>query len=105
MELKPTKHIVVNHNFTNSMYHSCSKHIEVRYHWLRLVVEQQSFKLALQQNVFSVTKKFVTKSPVFSSLRTFSDEIGLFSDETHFVTVTSSLKVLVTKNFVTKNPI
>ena len=24
----------------NSMYHSCSKHIEVRYHWLRLVVEQ-----------------------------------------------------------------
>ena len=27
------------------MYHSCSKHIEVRYHWLRLVVEQQSFEL------------------------------------------------------------
>ena len=24
----------------NSMYHSCSKRIEVRYHWLRLVVEQ-----------------------------------------------------------------
>ena len=24
----------------NSMYHSCSKYIEVRYHWLRLVVEQ-----------------------------------------------------------------
>ena len=24
----------------NSMYHSRSKHIEVRYHWLRLVVEQ-----------------------------------------------------------------
>ena len=29
----------------NSMYHSCSKHSEVRYHWLRLVVEQQSFEL------------------------------------------------------------
>ena len=29
----------------NSMYHSCSKHIEVRYHWLRLVVEKQSFEL------------------------------------------------------------
>ena len=29
----------------NSMYHSHSKHIEVRYHWLRLVVEQQSFEL------------------------------------------------------------
>ena len=27
------------------MYHSCSKHIEVRYHWLRLVVDQQSFEL------------------------------------------------------------
>ena len=24
----------------NSMYHSRSKYIEVRYHWLRLVVEQ-----------------------------------------------------------------
>ena len=29
----------------NSMYHLQSKHIEVRYHWLRLVVEQQSFEL------------------------------------------------------------
>ena len=29
----------------NSIYHSHSKHIEVRYHWLRLVVEQQSFEL------------------------------------------------------------
>ena len=29
----------------NSVYHSRLKHIEVRYHWLRLVVEQQSFEL------------------------------------------------------------
>ena len=29
----------------NSIYHSCSKHIEIRYHWLRIVVEQQSFEL------------------------------------------------------------
>ena len=29
----------------NSMYHSRFKHIEVRYHWLRLVVEEQSFEL------------------------------------------------------------
>ena len=29
----------------NSMYHSRSKHTEVRYHWLRLVIEQQSFEL------------------------------------------------------------
>ena len=29
----------------NSMYHSRSKHIEVRYHWLRLVVELRSFEL------------------------------------------------------------
>ena len=27
------------------MYHSHSKHIEVRYNWLRLVVEQQLFEL------------------------------------------------------------
>ena len=29
----------------NSMYHSRSKHIEVRYNWLRLVIEQQIFEL------------------------------------------------------------
>ena len=29
----------------NSMCHSRLKHIEVRYHWLRLVVKQQSFEL------------------------------------------------------------
>ena len=29
----------------NSMYHSRLKHIEVRYNWLRLVIEQQSFEL------------------------------------------------------------
>ena len=29
----------------NSMYHSRLKHIEMRYHWLRLVVELRSFKL------------------------------------------------------------
>ena len=27
------------------MYHSHLKHIEMRYNWLRLVVEQQSFEL------------------------------------------------------------
>ena len=27
------------------MYHSRLKHIEVRYNWMRLVVEQQSFEL------------------------------------------------------------
>ena len=27
------------------MYHSRSKHIEVRYNWLRLVIEQQIFEL------------------------------------------------------------
>ena len=29
----------------NSVYHSRSKHIEVRYNWLRLIVEQQLFEL------------------------------------------------------------
>ena len=29
----------------NSMYHARSNHIEVRYHWLRVLVEQQSFEL------------------------------------------------------------
>ena len=27
------------------MYHSCTKHIDVRYHWLHQAVEEQQFKL------------------------------------------------------------
>jgi hypothetical protein len=29
----------------NAMYHSRTKHIDVRYHWLRHAVEEQQFKL------------------------------------------------------------
>ncbi|CAA0806720.1 Unknown protein, partial [Striga hermonthica] len=29
----------------NAMYHSRTKHIDVRYHWLRQAVEDQQFKL------------------------------------------------------------
>ncbi|CAA0841325.1 Unknown protein [Striga hermonthica] len=29
----------------NAMYHSRTKHIDVRYHWLRQAVEEQQFKL------------------------------------------------------------
>ena len=29
----------------NSMYHARTKHIDVRYHWLRVVIEEQLMKL------------------------------------------------------------
>ncbi|CAA0827027.1 Unknown protein, partial [Striga hermonthica] len=29
----------------NAMYHSRTKHIDIKYHWLRQVVEEQQFKL------------------------------------------------------------
>ena len=29
----------------NSMYHSRTKHIDVRYHWLRLAIEEQMLQL------------------------------------------------------------
>ena len=46
------------------MYHSRSKHIEVRYHWLRLVVEQQSFeleKIHTYENLADMLTKVVSR--------------------------------------------
>ena len=46
------------------MHHSHSKHIEVRYHWLRLVVEQQSFellKIHTDENPADVLTKVVSR--------------------------------------------
>ena len=48
----------------NSMYHSHSKHIKVRYHWLRLVVEQQSFeleKIHTDKNLADMLTKVVSR--------------------------------------------
>ena len=48
----------------NSMYHSSSKHIEVRYNWLRLVIEQQSFeleKIHIDENPVDMLTKVVSR--------------------------------------------
>ena len=48
----------------NSMYHSCLKHIGVRYNWLRLVVEQQSFeleKIHIDENPADMLTKVVSR--------------------------------------------
>ena len=48
----------------NSMYHSRSKHIEVRYHLLRRVVEQQSFeleKIHTEENPTDLLTKVVSR--------------------------------------------
>ena len=48
----------------NSMYHSRSKHIEVRYHLLKRVVEQQSFgleKIHTEENPTDMLTKVVSR--------------------------------------------
>ena len=48
----------------NSMYHSHSKHIEVRYNWLRLVIEQQWFeleKIHTDENLADMLTKVVSR--------------------------------------------
>ena len=48
----------------NSMYHSRQKHIEVRYHLLRRVVEQQSFeleKIRTEENPTDMLTKVVSR--------------------------------------------
>ena len=48
----------------NAMFHSCSEHIEVRYHWIRLVVEKHLMQLRnihIQKNPADMLTKVVTK--------------------------------------------
>ncbi|CAA0827117.1 cysteine-rich RLK (RECEPTOR-like protein kinase) 8 [Striga hermonthica] len=47
----------------NAMYHSRTKHIDVRYHWLRQAVEEQQFKLEkihTDENLADMMTKVVT---------------------------------------------
>ncbi|CAA0837277.1 Unknown protein [Striga hermonthica] len=47
----------------NVMYHSRTKHIDVRYHWLRQVVEEQQFnleKIRTDENPADMMTKVVT---------------------------------------------
>ena len=63
----------------NSMYHSHSKHIEVRYHWLRLVVEQQSFeleKIHTDKNLADMLTKVVSRE----KLKLCAELAGMNSD-------------------------
>ena len=48
----------------NAMFHSRSKHIEVRYHWIRLVVEKRLMQLRnihTEKNPIDMLTKVVTK--------------------------------------------
>ena len=48
----------------NAMFHSRSKHIEVRYHWIRLVVEKRLMQLRnihTKKNPIDMLTKVVTK--------------------------------------------
>ena len=48
----------------NSMYHSRTKHIDVRYHWIREVMDQQLLKLVkihTKENPADIMTKVVTR--------------------------------------------
>ena len=48
----------------NSMYHSRTKHIDVRYHWLKLIVDQQLMqlrKIHINKNPADMLTKVVSK--------------------------------------------
>ena len=63
----------------NSMYHSRSKHIELRYHWLRLVVVQQSFeleKIHTDENPADMLTKVVSRE----KLKLCTGLVGMNSD-------------------------
>ena len=48
----------------NLMYHSCTKHIDIRYHWIREVMDQQLLKLVkihTKENSADMLTKVVTR--------------------------------------------
>ena len=57
----------------NAMFHSRSKHIEVRYHWIRLVVEKRLMQLRnihTEKNPIDMLTKVVTKEKLELCART-----------------------------------
>ena len=49
----------------NSMYHSRTNHIDIRYHWIREVMEQQLFKLVKIENPRDMLTKVVTREKLW----------------------------------------
>ncbi|WOH01606.1 hypothetical protein DCAR_0520990 [Daucus carota subsp. sativus] len=60
----------------NSMYHSRTKHINVRYHWLRDAVEQQEFKLS-KINTNENPADMLTKAVAREKIGLCRDIIGM----------------------------
>mgnify|MGYP000931670825 CR=1 FL=1 len=59
----------------NVMFHSCLKQIEVRYHWIRLVVEKrlmQLRKIHTEKNSANMLTKVVTEEKIELCVRTAS---------------------------------
>ena len=49
---------------TNTMYHARTKHIDVRYHWIRKAIEEQLFqirKIHTNENIADMITKVITK--------------------------------------------
>ncbi|CAA0832966.1 SEC12-like protein 2 [Striga hermonthica] len=77
----------------NAMYHSRTKHIDVRYHWLRQVVEEQQFKLEkihTDENPADMMTKVVTGG----KLQWFEWDSTTSKDD-HTLNLKSSEKTLV----------
>ena len=48
----------------NTMYHARTKHIDVRYHWIRKAIEEQLFqirKIHIDENIVDMMMKVITK--------------------------------------------
>ncbi|CAA0824274.1 cysteine-rich RLK (RECEPTOR-like protein kinase) 8 [Striga hermonthica] len=61
----------------NAMYHSRTKHIDVRYHWLRQVVEEQLFKLEKIHTDKNPGDMMMTKVVIGGKLQLCAKMIGM----------------------------
>ena len=59
----------------NTMYHAMTKHIDVRYHWIRKEIEEQLFqirKIHTKENTTNMMTKVITKENWHDVSRTWA---------------------------------
>ena len=56
----------------NTMYHARTKHIDVRYHWIKKVIEEQLFQIRnihIDKNTIDIMTKVITKEKLAQCIK------------------------------------
>ena len=68
----------------NTMYHARTKHIDVRYHWIRKAIEDQLFQIRnihIDENTDNMMTMVITKEKLAQCIKNTGHELQLRSQE------------------------